>query len=961
MRVISMENELAHIGVPRKSGRYEWGSGEHPYQSEPWYQSYISMKKTGASETEIAEALGMSTNQLRAKKSMIKSEERRSIFSEYQRLGNETKYQHADGSPNLNAIAKKMNISESTLRGIIKSDTQERANRVSVVSNVLKEQVEKKSYLDIGTGVERQLGVSKEKLNTAVDSLKEQGYKVQYLKVPQATNPGKYTWMKILTKDDVSYSELSQNREKIKSVNDVWISDDGRTALHMEPPSSISSSRVKIRYAEQGGLAKDGTIEINPNAKDLSLGSDRFAQVRIAVDGSHYLKGMAVYGDPKDFPKGVDIIFNTNKDASTPMIGGKHNTVLKQLKDDPDNQFGAVVRQRHYIVENGKMRFLDDSEVKTAREAGKDVKLSPVNLVNTADDWGKWSKSLSSQFLSKQNLPLIKRQLKITYDQKRQELDEIEAITNPAVKRRLLKSYAEDCDSSAVHLKAAALPRQATHVILPMTTLKDNEIYAPDYKDGEEVILIRYPHGGTFEIPRLIVNNHNREGKRVIGSDNKGIAVGISYKAASQLSGADFDGDTVVVIPTKGQKLVSKSPLKGLENFETTIAYKAYDGMPETGPEHGFKKQMEMGKISNLISDMTILGASDAEITRAVKHSMVVIDAEKHNLDWKKSYSDNNIQQLKEKYQIKANGKSGGAATLISRAKSQERVLERKEFTYTDATKFTINKETGEIVRRSGIDPATGKKIYSETGRTVKKYTVDPATGKRLYFDTGTPATTKSTKMAETDDAMSLLSVAKTPKEIAYAEHANKLKGLANEARKIYLETEPQKYNPQAKALYSNEVEDLKYKLDRALQNSPRERQAQVIASKTLYSKKKEAEENGYELERSDIKKIQAQALAEARDRVGAHKEKVEITDREWEAIQAGAISNTMLEQIMNNTDLDKLKDRATPRTVKGMTTAKVARAKSLLEQGYTLAEVSEAIGVSTATITKTLKGGTDD
>ena len=36
-------------------------------------------------------------------------------------------------------------------------------------------------------------------------------------------------------------------------------------------------------------------------------------------------------------------------------------------------------------------------------------------------------------------------------------------------------------------------------------SMKENEVYAPNYKNGEQVALIRYPHAGTFEIPILTV------------------------------------------------------------------------------------------------------------------------------------------------------------------------------------------------------------------------------------------------------------------------------------------------------------------------------------------------------------------------------------------------------------------------------------------------------------------------
>ena len=201
-------------------------------------------------------------------------------------------------------------------------------------------------------------------------------------------------------------------------------------------------------------------------------------------------------------------------------------------------------------------------------------------------------------------------------------------------------------------MKAAALPRQAAHVILPIGSLKDNEIYAPNYENGEEVVLIRYPHAGPFEMPRLRVNNNNEEGRKLLG--NAKTAVGINSHVAAQLSGADFDGDTVTVIPTKGVKIRTAKYLSDLEGFDPKTRYSAYEGMPKTGPETGFHKQMQMGKVSNLITDMTIRNATEQEIARAVKHSMVVIDAEKHNLDWRASEKDNGIKELNKKYQGKA-------------------------------------------------------------------------------------------------------------------------------------------------------------------------------------------------------------------------------------------------------------------------------------------------------------------
>lgn len=243
-------------------------------------------------------------------------------------------------------------------------------------------------------------------------------------------------------------------------------------------------------------------------------------------------------------------------------------------------------------------------------------------------------------------MDLIKKQLNLTKADKQAEFDEICALNNPTVKKNLLKSFADDCDAAAVHLKAAALPRQKYQVILPLTSIKDDQVYAPNYNDGEKVALIRYPHGGTFEIPILTVNNKHAEGKRVLGT-TPADAIGISSKVAERLSGADFDGDTVMVIPTgKSIKITSTPPLKGLERFDPKTSYPERQGM-----KYMKNTQTEMGIISNLITDMTLKGANQDELARAVRHSMVVIDAEKHKLDYKKSEADNGIAALKKKYQ----------------------------------------------------------------------------------------------------------------------------------------------------------------------------------------------------------------------------------------------------------------------------------------------------------------------
>lgn len=881
--------ELYHYGTKRHSGRYEWGSGENPYQHESWFLGEMTrLRDQGMNDTEIAKAMGMSSNEWRSRRTIEKNAKIAADSTHALELKDK-------GHSNVE-IGNILGISEGTVRNYLKPAFKMRESKTELLANELKNQVAKHPYLDVGAGVELQLGVSKTQMKPALALLKEQGYKVSYIQVEQATNPGKKTSVQVLTKDDIPYGEIYRNRDKIISPEGVWFEDRGTTKRGIKPPVDVDSKRIAIRYSEDGGTDKDGVVELRRGVEDISLGKNNYAQVRIAVDGTHYIKGMAMYSD--DLPKGVDILFNTNKSKDVPMIGPKNNSVLKPMEDDKDNPFGSTInRQPTYLGKDGKEHQ------------------SALNIVNEPEDWDKWSKALSSQFLSKQNPSLAKRQLDLVYKQKRQEYEDICSVNNPVVKQRLLQSFADDCDSAAVDLKAAPLPRQQTHVILPLTTIKDNEIYAPNYRNGEEVILVRHPHEGTFQIPRLIVNNNNKQGKSLLGQAPN--AVGISAKAADQLSGADFDGDTVIVIPTKNQSLKATKPLKELEVFDPKEYYRAYPGMPETGPKTGFHKQTEMGKISNLITDMTIKGATPSEIARATRHSMCVIDAEKHNLDWRRSYQENDIAHLKEKYQ---GGKNKGASTLISKASSEERVPQRRD--------------------GYSIDPKTGEKIFSYTGNTW--------TDKNGKVK---PMQDKSTKMYETNDAFSLSSG--TNMESIYATHANKLKALGNEARKELIATPNLEYNSSARKTYSAEVDSLNAKLNKALKNHPNERKAQLVADVIFKAKKEENPK--LKDDKEEARRVKAQIIEDTRARAGTTHRKdrnITITDREWEAIQAGALHHSKVEKILQNTDLDDIRERATPRdNKKGMSSSSIATARAMLRMGHTQAEVAKALGVSVSTL----------
>lgn len=888
MVTINEEDYLAHYGTPRHSGRYPWGSGgdKTTPRNATFLDTVRDLRRQGLTDSEIAKGLGLeSSTQLRAKYSMYDNERQMARILMAEEL-------KAKGNSN-GAIAARMGLpGESSVRALLAPGAKEKAQALTNISDMLKRQVEEKKFLDIGTGQEAHIGISKEKLNVAVAMLKEQGYEVHTVNHPQQ-GTGFDTKMKVLTPPGTTQRDVFLNRDKIQHVAE-FTNDGGHTYGKIHPPIAINPNRVKVVYKEEGGDKADGVIYVRPGVQDVSLGKTPYAQVRVQVGDGHYLKGMAMYKD--DLPPGVDLVFNTNKTNT-----GNKLDAMKKLESDPDYPFGSVVRQ---VLAN--------------QGTSKERVTSAMNLVYEAGDWDKWSENLSSQILSKQSPNLAKAQLDITYEKRKKEFDRINALTNPVVKKRLLESFATGSDSAAVHLKAAALPRSNWFAILPINSLAPTKVYAPNYNDGEKVVLIRYPHGGTFEIPELTVDNKNREARRLLGDAKD--AIGIHHQVAQRLSGADFDGDTVLVVPNNARKIRHSPALEELKKFDPQ-SYK----YPEGSPKVKINKQQEMGKVSNLITDMTLKGAPHSKIVRAIRHSMVVIDAEKHNLNYKLSAERNGIAALKEEYQ---GGKSAGAATLISRKKS---------ITYVPDRKLRPQSQGGPI------DPKTGKKIYVETGKT-----------RRDKDGNIIPKQLRVKKLAETDDAHTLTGKpVPTRMEMIYADHSNRMKALANEARLAAFKTPHHKWDPSAARVYKKEVDSLNAKLALVVLNRPLERQAHVI-SRAIVKSKIDANPN---LDKDSIKKIQFKELENARIRTGAKSRKIIIEPEEWNAIQAGAISESKLTQILAKADLDVVRKLATPRRKLLMTPSKTARAQQMLARGATRAEVARALGVSLTTLDTAIGG----
>ena len=923
---------LIHYGMPKRSGRYPWGSGENPYQHSGDFLSRVEeLNKQGMPEKEIADMMKISVGELRAFKKIAK-DERKAVEIERAKDLEAKGYSRSE-------IARMLGYSsESSIRNLLSEDTQAKIVAAKATTDMLRSKIDQYGMVDVGVGVNHDLGISSTQMEQALTMLQGEGYVIYSGGVKQATNPGKQTILRVICKPGTEHREIYEY-ENVHSISEDLVSHDGGDTFDPKwvYPKSMDSSRLAIRYGDEGGTEKDGVVEIRRGVADLDLGESHYAQVRILVDGTHYIKGMAMYSD--DVPEGCDILFNTNKSSSNSKMD-----VLKPITKDPDNPFGSLIKEGIYDPtkqsdqKGGQSYYIDEYGNK---------QLSLINKRAEEGDWEEWSNKLPSQFLSKQSLGLVKQQLKQATDERQADLDDILACTNPTLKKKLLLEYADECDSAAVHLKAAALPGQKYQVILPLKSIKDDEVYAPNYADGETVALIRYPHAGTFEIPILTVNNKQPEGVKNIGSKAFD-AIGINSKVAAQLSGADFDGDTVMVIPCNSERtktrITARSPLRDLEGFDPKMTYgPSKVEVDSNGKEHYYRNgreykpmskeymQQQMGVVSNLISDMQLSdkGVSDKEMAKAVKHSMVVIDSYKHKLDYRQSELDNDIAALKKKYQghIGEDGKyHEGASTLISRAKSEQSVAKRQGSP-------KIDPDTGDLVYKTADD------LYytNKKGKTVMR-------------------TQKSTKMAETKDATTLLSGNDNPKEKEYAKYANNMKDLGRRARVEALKTPSLKYNPSSAVTYKAEVKLLKDKLVNAQRNAPLERRAQMLTSSRV--KAKIQADDDLATNKSEQKKLAQRELAAARAETGAKRNPIDITDREWEAIQSGAIHDTTLSKILNYVDTDQLRQRATPRASTQLSQAKISRIQSMASRGYTSAQIADALGVSTSTIHKyTTKG----
>lgn len=950
-----MTDEFKHYGIRMKSGRYPWGSGGDEYQRSKDFYGYIEElrmsplkddpKAKPLVDREIAQLIGEGTGDaggysvadLRDTRTIAKE----TIVREQVVQANKLRYDK-DGniSWSIEAIAQNLGIPAPTVRLRLKTKEEDIKASLSKTADVIRKNVDEYNIVDLGLGVSQGMGISPERLRAAASLLRDEGYNTY--NIPQQQVGSKHTTNQlVMVKPGMTYGDARKMAGDVHTMGE-WSDDGGKTFLGIHKPLSVNVQRLEIKYAS----GEDGTVYVRPGVADLDMGKNRLAQVRISVNGTHYIKGMAVYKD--DLPEGVDLQVHTNKKRGVPVLGDKNSSVLKLQTDDPDNPFGSSIKKQ-----------LVDVDPKTGKERVR----SAMNIVNEEGDWDDWRLSLPSQMLAKQPRSLINTQLKETRVQVQKRLDEINSITNPVVRKKKLEDYAEQIDADAVDLRAAAMPRQRTQVILPIPGLSENQIYAPNFTTGEPVVLIRYPHGGRFEIPEVVVNNNHRGAKKLLG--NAPDAVGLNPKVAEKLSGADFDGDTVIVIPNpkgsiKGMNSESKSYAKAFEGYDPKELYGGYEVVgtklnKKTGKEEeiGNYKLMkatglEMGKITNLITDMQVQGAQADHVIRAVKHSMVVIDAEKHKLDYQRSAQEHNIAQLRDLYQktVLEDGstKVGGATTLLSKATSNVDI---------NQVKLRGAKEGGPI------DKETGAVVRVETGKTLNKF--DPKTGTYMDGKDGRPLVTVPVtegfkRLALTDDAYTLVRDGNDPVERLYADHANDMKSMANKVRLQADSIKNPLINKEAKAVYKDEIDKLNADLKAAQALKPLQRRAQQYARTTVLQKR--AEDPTLYADKDRKKKVEKQALAGARSRLGLDKQVIEITDTQWDAIQAGGVSATTLRKILEYADPKRVESLSIPRVNAVMTTAISSRAKAMLAAGATSAEIARSLGIPPSTLSAAISRG---
>ena len=189
-----MSEQISHIGMPRRSGRYPWGSGGE------YTKAVNKMASQGFTEKEIAKALGISTTVLRNQKALAKAEEKEAMRLNVIR--------QKERGMSIAAIAREFKIPASTVSDLLKPGANLKFQIINSISNVLRKIIGEKRFVDVGDGAEVFMEVSRPKLDNAITNLRNEGYKLYYLKQENLQAPGKVMTVKVLGAPDSTMGEL---------------------------------------------------------------------------------------------------------------------------------------------------------------------------------------------------------------------------------------------------------------------------------------------------------------------------------------------------------------------------------------------------------------------------------------------------------------------------------------------------------------------------------------------------------------------------------------------------------------------------------------------------------------------------------------------------------------------------------------------------------------------------------
>jgi predicted transcriptional regulator len=220
IKAVMDDEELMHHGMPRRSGRYPYGSGEDPYQGCRDFLGRVKeMKANGMSERDIAEAMGLvnekgepSSTLLRREMTIAKDEVRIYQVQTAKRL----KEKEGMGATE---IGRQMGLPESTVRSLLDAGKEAKMYQSRETADFIRDMIEKKGMIDVGTGVEKELGISKEMLEVAITRLQDEGYPVYKGGIPQATNPGQQTNQRVICPKGTEHKEIYQF-DKIHPLNE---------------------------------------------------------------------------------------------------------------------------------------------------------------------------------------------------------------------------------------------------------------------------------------------------------------------------------------------------------------------------------------------------------------------------------------------------------------------------------------------------------------------------------------------------------------------------------------------------------------------------------------------------------------------------------------------------------------------------------------------------------------------